>query len=140
MNWDMSRRTIAVSSLNRYSASALVSSVLPTPVGPKNMNEPIGRFGSCSPARERRTAVATARTASAWPTTRWPSWSSILRSLSFSPSIVAFLEPDAVLPRQHTAGTDARVEDCRTGGIHALHDTRLARVEQQQRMKIAVAG
>src|SRR5579859_6126749 len=47
----MSRRTIAVSSLKRYSASALVSSVLPTPVGPKNMNEPIGRFGSCSPAR-----------------------------------------------------------------------------------------
>src|SRR5258705_17116 len=41
---DMSRRTIAVSSLKRYSASALVSSVLPTPVGPKNMNEPIGQF------------------------------------------------------------------------------------------------
>jgi hypothetical protein len=29
----------------------LVSSVLPTPVGPRNMNEPIGRFGSCRPAR-----------------------------------------------------------------------------------------
>ena len=69
---DMSRRTIAVSSLKRYSASALVSSVLPTPVGPRNMNEPIGRFGSCKPARERRTAVATACTASAWPTTRLP--------------------------------------------------------------------
>src|SRR5438270_528568 len=48
---DMSRRTMAVSSSNRYSASALVSSVLPTPVGPRNMNEPIGRFGSCRPAR-----------------------------------------------------------------------------------------
>src|SRR3954464_15921592 len=48
---DMSRRTIAVSSLKRYSASAFVSSVLPTPVGPRNMNEPIGRCGSCSPAR-----------------------------------------------------------------------------------------
>jgi hypothetical protein len=32
-------------------ARALVSSVLPTPVGPRNMNEPIGRFGSCRPAR-----------------------------------------------------------------------------------------
>ena len=30
-------------------ASALVSSVLPTPVGPRNRNEPMGRFGSCKP-------------------------------------------------------------------------------------------
>ena len=57
---DMSMRTIALSSSNRKDASALVSSVLPTPVGPKNMNEPIGRFGSCRPARARRTAVETA--------------------------------------------------------------------------------
>ncbi len=57
---DMSMRTIAVSSSNRKAASALVSSVLPTPVGPRNMNEPIGRLGSCSPARARRTAVETA--------------------------------------------------------------------------------
>src|SRR5437588_95868 len=58
---DMSSRIIAASSSNRNSASALVSSVLPTPVGPRNMNEPIGRCGSCSPARARRTAVETAR-------------------------------------------------------------------------------
>ena len=64
---DMSMRISAVSSSNRYSASALVSSVLPTPVGPRNMNEPIGRLGSCRPARARRTAVETAFTASAWP-------------------------------------------------------------------------
>src|SRR5271165_6242225 len=50
---DMSIRTIAVSSSNRNEASALVSSVLPTPVGPRNMNEPIGRFGSWRPARAR---------------------------------------------------------------------------------------
>jgi len=31
------------------------------------MNEPIGRFGSCRPARARRTAVETACTASCWP-------------------------------------------------------------------------
>ena len=50
------------------------------------MNEPIGRFGSCSPARARRTAVDTALTASAWPTTRVPICSSMRRSFSFSPS------------------------------------------------------
>ena len=70
MNSHMSMRTIAWSSSNRNSAIALVSSVLPTPVGPRNRNEPIGRFGSCRPARARRTALATARTASSWPTTR----------------------------------------------------------------------
>ena len=31
--------------------------VLPTPVGPRKMNEPIGRLGSFSPARARRTAL-----------------------------------------------------------------------------------
>ncbi len=34
------------------------------------MNEPIGRFGSCKPARARRTASATARSAGSWPITR----------------------------------------------------------------------
>src|SRR5207245_1483515 len=57
---DMSMRTIARSSSKRNSASARASSVLPTPVGPRNMNEPIGRFGSDSPARDRRIAFATA--------------------------------------------------------------------------------
>ena len=42
---DMSMRIIARSSSNRNSASARASSVLPTPVGPRNRNEPIGRFG-----------------------------------------------------------------------------------------------
>ena len=42
---------MAVSSSNRNAASVLVSSVLPTPVGPRNRNEPTGRFGSPSPAR-----------------------------------------------------------------------------------------
>ena len=58
---DMSMRTIARSSSNRKSASVRASSVLPTPVGPRNRNEPIGRFGSDSPARDRRIALATAR-------------------------------------------------------------------------------
>src|SRR3954467_10393423 len=38
MNSDISMRTSACSSSNRNAASALVSSVLPTPVGPRNMN------------------------------------------------------------------------------------------------------
>jgi hypothetical protein len=37
-------------------AADTVSSVLPTPVGPININEPSGRLGSDKPARERRTA------------------------------------------------------------------------------------
>ena len=44
-----------------------------TPVGPRKMNEPIGRFGSLSPARERRIALATRTSASSCPTTRWRS-------------------------------------------------------------------
>ena len=38
-----------VSSSNRNSASARASSVLPTPVGPRKRNEPMGRLGSCRP-------------------------------------------------------------------------------------------
>ena len=81
-------RMSASSVSNRNSASALVSSVLPTPVGPRNRKEPFGRFGSASPARERRIASDTVRTASAWPTTRLPIACSILRSFSRSPSSI----------------------------------------------------
>src|SRR3954465_6369307 len=56
----MSTRTIARSSSKRNSASALASSVLPTPVGPRKRKEPVGRSGSATPARARRTAPATA--------------------------------------------------------------------------------
>ena len=81
----MSMRTIAFSSSNRYSASAFASSVLPTPVGPRNRNEPVGRSGSEMPARVRRTASATARTASFWPMRRLPSSVSRCSSFSVSP-------------------------------------------------------
>src|SRR6476469_501098 len=50
---DMSTRTIASSSPNRNSASVRASSVLPTPEGPRKTNEPVGRFGSLRPARDR---------------------------------------------------------------------------------------
>jgi hypothetical protein len=42
----MSMRISDSSVSNRKPASALHSSVLPTPVGPRNMKEPYGRFGS----------------------------------------------------------------------------------------------
>ncbi len=82
----MSMRIMARSSSNRNSASALASSVLPTPVGPRNRNEPVGRSGSDTPARARRTASDTACTARAWPITRCPISVSIRSSLAVSPS------------------------------------------------------
>ena len=70
---DMSRRTMARSSSKRNSARARAVSVFPTPVGPRNRNDPTGRFGSCTPARARRTARDTAPNASSCPTTRFAS-------------------------------------------------------------------
>ena len=81
----MSMRTIARSSSNRKSASDLASSVLPTPVGPRKRNDPVGRSGSATPARERRTASDTARTASVCPMRRAPMIASIDSSFSVSP-------------------------------------------------------
>ena len=43
---DMSMRTMKFSSSNKNSARALASSVLPTPVGPMKIKEPMGRLGS----------------------------------------------------------------------------------------------
>lgn len=61
-------QVIGATTLNEYKKyiekdAARESSVLPTPVGPRNKKEPIGRFGSLRPARARRTAFATASTA-----------------------------------------------------------------------------
>src|SRR5680860_1817678 len=50
------------------------------------MNEPIGRFGSDKPARERRMASATAVIASSWPITRSCMASSRCKSFWPSPS------------------------------------------------------
>ena len=66
----MSTRITAFSSPNMASPSALHSSVLPTPVGPRNRKEPMGRLGSLSPARARRMERAMALTASSCPITR----------------------------------------------------------------------
>ena len=84
----ISIRVIIVSSSKRNSASALASSVLPTPVVPRKMKEPIGRLGSCNPARLRRTASDTAAMASSCPITRWCNSSSRWSNLSFSLCII----------------------------------------------------
>ena len=67
---DMSMRTMALSLSKRRLARALDSSVLPTPVGPRNRKLAIGRLGSLRPALERWIASATAVTAWFWPITR----------------------------------------------------------------------
>ncbi len=55
---DMSKRIKAWSLANRKFASARASSVLPTPVGPRNMYEAANRSvaGFFNPARDRRIA------------------------------------------------------------------------------------
>ena len=72
-------------------ARLLASNVLPTPVGPAKMNEPIGRFGSFKPARLLRTAFDSDLIASSWLTTVPCSSSSILRSrlVSSSPTFLS---------------------------------------------------
>ena len=84
---DMSMRTIASSSPNRNSASVRASSVLPTPEGPRKTNEPVGRFGSLRPARERRIALEMTSIAGCWPMTRLWSSSSMRMSFAVSASV-----------------------------------------------------
>ena len=84
---DMSSWIIEDSSPNRNSASALAVSVLPTPDGPKKMNDPDGRFGSLRPARVRRIACDTDLIASFWPTMRLWSSSSMRSSFAVSSSV-----------------------------------------------------
>ncbi len=84
MNSLMSILMSVSSEPNMNSASAFASSVFPTPVGPRKMNEPMGRLGSLRPARARRTARETVSIASSWPIIRWWRTSSILSSRSDS--------------------------------------------------------
>ena len=82
---DISICIIASSSPNIKSANTLARRVFPTPVGPKNMKEPMGLLGSFIPARERLTAWAMDVMASSWPTTLLCSSSSIFIRRSDSP-------------------------------------------------------
>ena len=88
---DMSKRTSALSLPKRKAASERATSVFPTPVGPRNMKEPTGRFGFLSPARVRRMARATALIADCWETIRLWSSSSMRRSFSDSSSLIAVM-------------------------------------------------
>src|SRR3989344_4165276 len=84
---DISMRIIVSSSPKYTAATVLASSVLPTPVGPKNSRLTIGRFKSRISARARRKLEATMATASSWSIRRW--W---MRSSKFSrTSVSAFL-------------------------------------------------
>ena len=87
INSDMSSLIINFSSPNMVSASAFARSVLPTPVGPTNIKEPMGLSGSLSPARARRIALETAETASSCPIMRLWRFSSKCRSFSLSCSV-----------------------------------------------------
>ena len=68
--WPLSRFHIAHHVSSPAAGLTLVSSVLPTPVGPENSKEAMGRLGSLRPPCARRRALETADTASGWPTTR----------------------------------------------------------------------
>ena len=82
----MSMRIMFFSLSNRAWASAFASSVLPTPVGPRNKKLPMGRPGFAMPARLRRMASHTFCTASCCPMTRWCRMPSRPSSFSRSPS------------------------------------------------------
>ena len=81
---DISTRIRSSSLPNKAFANVFDNSVLPTPVGPKNKNDPIGRFGLLRPTLLLFTALATALTASSCPITcLWSSFSKCLnRSIS----------------------------------------------------------
>ena len=81
---DISSLIIAFSSPNITSASDLQSSVLPTPVGPRKINEPTGRLGSFRPTLPLLIALLIAETASSWPITLLWRISSIFSNLSDS--------------------------------------------------------
>ena len=73
---------------NKASAKLLATSVLPTPVGPKNKNDPIGLFWSFIPALWRKIASLTNSTASSWPITRRFKVSAKCSTFSRSPFII----------------------------------------------------
>ncbi len=58
---------MAFSLPNIASANALQSSVLPTPVGPRKINEPMGRSGSLRPTLPRRIALCDRRNGGTLP-------------------------------------------------------------------------
>ena len=103
----MSMRVISASSLKRYVARAFANSVFPTPVVPRKMNEPMGRLGSCRPARLRRTASLTACMASSCPMTLLCNSSS--RLSSFWRSLSSILLTGIPVQRDTTSAMSSAV-------------------------------
>ena len=118
MNSLMSILMSASSLPNMNSARALASSVLPTPVGPRKTNEPMGRFGSFRPARARRTALETISIASCWPMTRLCRSSSMWRSRWDSSSAMRMtgmpvhIETTWAISSSSTEGCSLEMDDC----------------------------
>ena len=70
---------------NNASASAFATSVLPTPVGPKNKNEPIGLLASWIPALCLKIAFDTSLIAWSCPITLFDNVSYKVKTFSLSP-------------------------------------------------------
>ncbi len=68
------------------------------------------------------------------------SWWSRSSSVNMPRHVRLLLDADAVLAGQHPAGVERRGDDLRSRGVHPFEHARLAPVEQQQRMQVAVAG
>ena len=103
----MSSLTIFSSESNRYSASDFASCVFPTPVGPKNMNVPIGFPGSFMPARLRCIARTTLSMASSWP--MMADWSILRIFTSLMPSLSAIFPEGIPVIFDMTVATSSAV-------------------------------
>ncbi len=113
LNSDMSRRCIFSSPPKKIFAKALAVSVFPTPVGPKNRNDPIGRSEDWMPARARRIVRAIASSARSCPTTCWCSLSSRCKSRSRSVSSIGPAgTPVLSLTTWYTKSAEMKAVDC----------------------------
>ncbi|MNE42889.1 hypothetical protein D3C80_1370390 [compost metagenome] len=104
---DMSKRT---SSTPSALASCRAASVLPTPVGPANRNEPTGLSGALSPARDSLIAVDSESMAGSCPNTVSFRSRSRLRNSSLSELLTCFGGIRAILATMSsTCGTSMRL-------------------------------
>jgi hypothetical protein len=107
------RRVVGITS---YANTKQKRHTLPTPVGPKNRKDAVGRLGACSPALDIRTASLTAATTWSWPTTRCCSACSIYHRTTNEPDdptknkrkITTYMHKLVPLPLQQILHRDAR--------------------------------
>ena len=85
---DISKRIIDSSSPKYSLANAFVNSVLPTPVGPANIIDAIGRFSFANPHLALRRDRATACTATSCPITDFVSFLSISCKMTDSSDVI----------------------------------------------------